>query len=61
MLSAGLGRDGLETHTIQIFDEPRQIPALKVRKNVSIFIPAKETAELLVKLGRSSIEVVELL
>ena len=53
--------DGLETHTVQVLDKPRQILALKVRNSISIFFPANEVAELLEKLWRSSVEVVELL
>jgi len=53
-------RDGLETHAIQVLDEPRQILALQVRKSVSILVPAKEVAELLVKLRRSFVKVAEL-
>jgi len=54
-------RSDSETHGVQVLDEPRQILALQVRKNVSILVPAKEVAELVVKLWRSSVEVVELL
>ena len=51
----------MEAHAVQVFDEPRQILVLQVRKNVSIFVPAEEAAELFVKLWRSSVEVEELL
>ena len=52
MLSAysGEGGDGLEAYTIQVLDEPRQILVLQIRKNVPIFVPAKEAGELVVKL-----------
>ena len=54
-------KDGSVTHTIQVLDEPRRIFALQVRKTVSILVPTKEAAELVVKLWRSSVEIVELL
>ena len=60
MLGAEWGKNGLRTHVIQVLDEPYQILALQTCNNVSILVPAKEVAELFVKLGRSSVEVVEL-
>jgi len=56
----GAGRNGLETHAIQVLDEPHQVLALQVRSSGSIFAPAKEVANLVVKPGRGSVEVVEL-
>lgn len=57
----GMGRDGLETHTIQILDEPCQILALQVLSSTSKLATAKAAAELLVKLWRSHVEVAQLL
>ena len=54
-------KDCLQTHVIQLFDDPRQIFTSQVRKSVSIFIPATEAAELLAKSRRSSVEVMEVL
>ena len=56
----GLGRNGLEAHTIQVLDEPRQIFALQARNVISIPLAAKEIAEVLVELRRSSVEAAEL-
>jgi hypothetical protein len=56
----GLGKNGLGTHAIQVFHEPRQIFALQARNSASVFFTAKEVAEVLVELWRSSVEVVEL-
>jgi len=56
----GVGRNDLETHSIQVLDEPHQILALQVRNSGLIFAPAKEVVDLVVKPGRSSVEVVEL-
>ena len=53
--------DNIETHAVQIFDEPRQSIALQLRQTIPVVIPAKEVGELLVKLRRGSVEVVELL
>jgi hypothetical protein len=44
-------KNGLETHAIQVPDEPRQIPASQAWNNVLMLVPAKEVVELLVKLG----------
>ena len=54
-------RDGSETYAIQVLDEPCQIFVLQVCDGVSVLFFAKEVVELLVKVWRSSIEVVELL
>ena len=53
--------DNIETHAVQIFDEPRQSIALQLRQTIPVVIPAKEVGELLVKVRRGSVEVVELL
>ena len=55
----GVGKDRLETHVIKILDEPGHILSLQAWNNVSVLIPAEKVDELLVKLGRSSVEVVE--
>ena len=55
------GRDGLETHAIEVLDQPCQILALQAWNGVSKLVPPKATAELLVKLWRSRVEVAELL
>jgi len=52
----GLGRYGLEAHAIQVLDKPRQILALQARDSTSIPFTAKEVAEVLVELRRSSVE-----
>ena len=56
-----VNKDVSKTHAVQTLDEPRRILALQVRKNVSILVPANEVAELVLKLWRSSVEIVELL
>ena len=60
-VECGAGKSGLETHAVQILDEPRQIVASQARKNGLILVPAEKVGELWVKLWRSSIEVTELL
>ena len=50
-----------ETHAVQILDEPHQTLTLQAGENALIEIPAKEVAQLLVKLWRSLVEVTELL
>lgn len=56
-----MGKDDLETHAVQVLDEPYQILALQVWNNVLILVPAEEVAKLGGKFGRSFVEVVELL
>ena len=56
----GLERNGVEAHAIQVIDKPCQIFALQVRKNTSVPTTAKEVAEVLVELRRSSVEAAEL-
>ena len=58
-MSAERGNNGLETHGIEILDEPGQIVGLKTGNNVLIFSPTKKADELVVKLGRGFVEVVE--
>jgi len=60
VLGADLERDGLEAHAIQILDKPRQVFPLQDRNGISIPFTAKEVAEVLVKLRRSSVEAAEL-
>ena len=43
-------KDGLETHPIQVLNEPHQILALQGSNSISILVPAEEVTELLVKL-----------
>ena len=57
----GEERNGLKTHFIQVINEPGQILALQAWKNVLILVSVEEVCELLVKPGRSSVEVAELL
>lgn len=53
--------DYFEAQTVQIFNEPCQNPALKqIQKTPSMVTPAKEVAELFVKICGSPIQVVEL-
>ena len=59
MFECGAGERWLETHGIEILDEPGQIVALKTRNNVPILSPAKKADELVVELRRSFVEVVE--
>ena len=54
-----VGRDDSKTHAIQILHKPRHIPALQTWNDVLIRVSAKKVAEVLVELGRSSVEVVE--
>ena len=65
MIYAGVERKGentrLETHTIEILDEPRQIVTLQTRNDVLILLPAEKVDKLWVKLRRGSVEVSELL
>ena len=51
----------METHAIEILDEPRQVVASQARNDLSILVPAEKVDELWVKLWRSSVEVTELL
>ena len=53
------GEGVLETHAIQIFDQPHQIVTLQVRNNPSVLVAVNEIAELLAEMWRSSIKVVE--
>lgn len=46
----GARKDGLKAYTIQVFDKPRQILTLQIRKSISELAPAKAAAELFVKL-----------
>ena len=46
----GVEKGRLETHTVQVLDEPPQILASEVRKSVSVLIPTKEVDELFVEL-----------
>ena len=43
-------KGGLETHAIQVLNEPHQILALQGLNSISILVPAEEAAELSVKL-----------
>lgn len=54
-----MGRDSWETHTIQILDKLGQILAFQAQNAVLILASAKKVTELVVKLERSSVEVVE--
>ena len=54
-----LGRDGFDTHAIEILYEPRQIIPLEGWEIGPILISAKEDNELLMKLWRGSVEVAE--
>ena len=54
-------RDSLETHAIQVLDKPSQILPLQIWNSILVIVPAKEVAELLVKVWRSSVEATELL
>ena len=52
-------RYDLETHAIQVLNKPHQIPPLQSRNSISILVPVKEASEVLVKVWRGSVEVVE--
>ena len=54
-----VGRDGWETHAIQILDKPRHILAFQTWNDILILASAKKVAEVVVELGRSSVEIVE--
>ena len=51
----------METHAIQILDEPRQVVASQAWNDPSILVPVEKVDELWVKLRRGSVEVTELL
>ena len=56
-----MGRDGLETHAIEVLDQPCQILALQVWDGASKLALSNAAGELLVKLWRSRVKVAELL
>ena len=56
-----VGRDRLETHAIEILDQPCQILALQVWNGASKLALLNAAGELLVELRRSRVEVAELL
>ena len=56
-----VGRDGLETHAIEVLYQPCQILALQVWNGALKLVLSNAADELLVKLWRSRIEVAELL
>ena len=56
-----VGRDGLETHAVEVLYQPCQIFALQVWNGASKLAPLEAIGELLVKLWRSRVEVAELL
>ena len=49
-VECGAGKSGLETHAVQILDEPRQIFALQALNDISILVSAEKVDELWVKL-----------
>jgi hypothetical protein len=48
------------TYFVQIFNQPHQIIVLEVPHALLILLPIEDVAELIVKLGRGSVEVIEL-
>ena len=56
-----VGRDGLETHAIEVLYQPCQILALQVWNGASKLALLNAAGELLVELRRSRVEVAELL
>ena len=54
-------KNGVETHIIQIVDEPGQILALQILSSIPIFVPTEEVGELVVEIRRSSVKIAELL
>ena len=54
-----VGRGSLETHAIQILDKPRHILAFQTWNDILILASAEKVAEVVVELGRSSVEIVE--
>lgn len=60
-VSARWGGGCLETHVTQVLDEPRQLLSFQALNTISIPTATKEDAELLVKLRRRFVEIVELL
>ena len=55
------GGGSLDAHTVEILYQPRQIIPLKSWDTGLILVSAKDVNELLMKLWRGSVEVVELL
>ena len=51
----------MEAHTVQIVDEPNQTLALQTCSSISVFVPAEEVGELVVKMRRSSVKIAEFL
>jgi len=56
-----VGRAGLETHAVEVLDEPCQILVSQVWNGASELASPKAAAELFAKLWRSLVEVAELL
>ena len=54
-----MGGNLAEAHIVQMVDEPRQSPALLAWNDISIFLPADEVDELVVKMRRCSVEIAE--
>ena len=54
-----VGRDGVETHAIEILNKPRHILAFQTWNDILILASAEKVAEVVVELGRSSVEIVE--
>ena len=46
----GTGRNGMETHIVQIVDQPSQILALQTWDSILVFVPAEEVDELVVEM-----------
>ena len=51
----------METHAVQVLDEPRQLLVSMIWENAPIRISAKKSFELLVELWRSSVKIVKLM
>jgi len=56
-----LGKGGLETHAIEVLNEPFQILALQTLDGASKIAPLEAVAELFLKLWGSDIKVADLL
>jgi len=54
-------KDDLETHIVQVLDQPGQTFASQVPNETLILFPTNEIAELIVEVWRRPIEVVKLL
>ena len=60
-LERGVKKRDMMTNIVQIVNEPHQIIALKVWHALLVLLPIECVADLIVKIGRKPVEVMELL